>query len=322
MTPAETARFLFPLAVMASALGLGYWWRVRSGGCLPLSKRLTRIGLIWLDPANIVIALWAQSFADSRLLALPLLGTALTCLPAGLMALVARARRTPPARAGALVGCAMFSNQGTTFGTFLCFVLAGEPGFATASLYTLYFYPLFFTAGLLVGRAYAAGRNVSMARVLVDNFRDPAGRNCLLAIGVAVLLSRFGPERPAFLAGVASFTVPITTFVYLLAIGMTLDFSRVRSSLSGALGVGLLKFALGPALGLGAIALLASAGLSDPLWAKVVFIQNCMPAAIFALVLANLMDLDRDLANSVWLLTNAAGILLSPAILLAARAVG
>ncbi len=320
MSLAQFLTFGFPLVVMATALVVGYRVKARTGDCLPLSKGLTRVGLVWLDPLNIVLALWAQSFADTRVLLLPAVGTVLTCIPAVLMAAIARARSLPRPRAGALVAASMFSNQGTTFGTFLAFVLAGEAGFAAASLYTLYFYPLFFTLGLVVGRAYAAGSGVSGWRILVDNLRDPAGRNCLLAVAAGILLSLFGPPRPEVLGHLPGFTVPVTTFVYLSAIGMTLDFRRLRSSLRGAYAIGLLKFAFGPALALAAIALLGRAGLTEPLWSRVILIQNCMPAAIFALVLVNLFDLDRDLANTVWLLTNGVGILLSPAILVAARA--
>jgi predicted permease len=316
----QAIRFGFPLMVMASALTIGYLMRIRTGGCLPLSKRLTRLGLIWLDPVNIVLALWGQSFADRRVLLLPAIGMVLTCLPAVLMAAVARRRRMEPARAGALVATSMFSNQGPTFGTFLAFVLAGEAGFALASMYTLFFYPLFFTVGLLVGRSYAAGKQVSTWRVLVDNLRDPAGRNCLLAVPVGILLSVLGTARPAGSAALLDFLVPVTTLVYLAGIGMTLDFSQVRGGLRGSYAIGALKFALGPALALLAIALLRGLGLTEPLWDRVILIQNCMPAAIFALVLVNLFDLDRDLANTIWLATNGAGIILSPLILIAARA--
>lgn len=317
----QSIRFGFPLIVMASALVVGYLMKVRTGGCLPLSKRLTRTGLIWLDPANIILALWGQSFADHRVLLLPAVGTVLTCIPAVLMAGLARSRAIPRDRAGALVATSMFSNQGPTFGTFLAFVLAGERGFAAASMYTLYFYPLFFTVGLLVGRSYGAGARVSGWRVFVENFRDPAGRNCLLAVVAGILLSTVGPARPRLLEYLPDFTVPITTFVYLAGIGMTLDFSRVRTSLRGSYAVGLLKFAFGPALGLVTIAVLAHFGLTERLWSQVIFIQNCMPAAIFALVMVNLFDLDRDLANTIWLLTNGLGIVLSPLILVAARMV-
>ncbi len=318
LTPDQLIRFTFPLVVMTAALTVGYLVKLRQSDATALSRKLTRIGLIWLDPMNIVLALWSQSFASPRILLLPLIGTALTLLSAAPVALVARMRGTPRDRAGSMVGTSMFSNQGPTFGTFLAFVLAGEAGFATATMYTLYFYPLFFTFGLLVGRHYSSAGSASAGRLFLENMRDPASRNCLIAVAAGILLSLSGPGRPAAFEYVPDYLVPVTTFVYLAAIGMTLNFSRIRAFLKHTAAIGVIKFAITPALGLLVIWLMRPLGLLDALSAQVVFIQACMPAAIFALVLVNLFDLERDLANTVWLLTNGAGIMLSPLILVLA----
>lgn len=308
---------------MATGLTVGYLLKLRLGECGAKSKRLTRIGLVWVDPLNVCLALWGQEINDVRMAGLPVTGLAIALL-AGLPAyLWVRARRVPPRRAGVLVSTSMFSNLGPTFGTFLCFVLAGERGFATAALFTIYFYPTFFTLGLLVGRRYGSdGQAVSPWRYLLETMSDPASRNPVLSVFVGLALSFWAPERPEVLASLPDLTVPGATFLYLVAIGMTLDLSQVARYWRHSVGVGLVKFAYTPAIGLALGWLWTLFGPDDAIYRQVIFVQSCMPVAIFALILANLFDLSRNMANTVWLLTNALAIALSPLILVAARALG
>jgi hypothetical protein len=316
-------RFVFPLGVMLAGLTVGYVIKLRIGECIPQSKKLTRVGLVWLDPLNVCLALWGQEIADARLAGLPLTGLSIALLAVVPAYVWVKWRKPPPKRAGVLVTTSLFSNLGPTFGTFLCFVLAGEAGFAAAALFALYFYPTFFTLGFIIARRYGSeGEDLSALRYMVDTMKDPASRNPVLSVFVGLALSFWAPERPAFLDPVPEFSVPITTFVYLVAIGMTLDFSKVAEYTRHAAGVGLIKFVYSPMVGLGFVWLWGRFGPEDVLYQQVVFIQSCMPAAIFSLILANLFNLNRNMANTIWLLTNGFAIILSPLILVAARALG
>jgi hypothetical protein len=313
---ATYARFLFPLVVMTVGLTVGYIVKLRrTVDCLPLSRGFTRSGMIYLDPLNIILALWGQSFAHPKMLVLPVIGLAIALLATVPAWVVTRVRRTPPRRAGVLVGASLFSNLGPTFGTFLSYVLAGEAGFAAATLFTVYFYPTFYTLGLLVGRRYSTGAALSPGRFIADAMRDAANRNPVLAVFVGLLLGAFGPARPAFCEHVTAVVVPVTTLVYLVGIGMTLNPGRVRDYVPHGAVMGAVKFIYTPLLGLGFAWLYRVLNPADAVSPQVIFLQSCMPTAIFSLIMANLFDLDRDLANTLWLLTNAAGILLSPAIL-------
>jgi len=315
----DLPRFLFPLVVMATALALGYALKPRLREPVAASRRLTRIGLIYLDPLNIILALWAAKLHDPKLVPLPVIGLSMALLAAVPAVLWTRIRRTPPRRAGVLVGASMLSNLGPTFGTFMCFVLAGEPGYAAATLFTLYFYPTFYTLGLLIGRRYSSDKTLSPLQYIGDAMRDPANRNPVLAVFVGLLFGLFGRARPAFLELVPTVLVPSTTFVYLAAIGMTLNFDRVRDYVPHSAAMGLVKFVYTPLLGLAFIWAYSLLGPPDAVHKQVILVQAFMPTAIFSLIMANLFDLERDLANTLWLLTNGAGIVLSPLILILAR---
>jgi len=315
----DTLRLLFPFIVMVTALAMGYALKPRLREPFAVSRRLTRVGLIYLDPLNIILALWAAKLHDSRLIPLPIIGLSMALLAAVPAVLWTRRRRTPPRRAGVLVGASMFSNLGQTFGTFMCFVLAGERGYAAGTLFTLYFYPTFYTLGLLIGRRYASETTLSPLRYIGDAMRDPANRNPVLAVFVGLALGLLGPPRPGFLEPVPNLVVPSTTFVYLTAIGMTLNFGRVRHYLPHSAAMGLVKFVYTPLLGLAFIWAYSFLQPPDVIDKQVILVQAFMPTAIFSLIMANLFDLERDLANTLWLLTNAAGIVLSPLILVLAR---
>lgn len=308
---------------MASGLTVGYLLRRCGHGSDARSRQLTRIGLVWVDPLNVCLALWGQEITDARMVGLPLTGLTIALLASVPAYAWAKWRRMPPKRAGVLVSTSMFSNLGPTFGTYLCFVLGGELGFAAAALYTIYFYPTFFTLGLLVGRRYGSeGQEVSAWRYALETMRDAASRNPVLSVFVGLALSFWAPERPEALAWLPDITVPGATFLYLIAIGMTLDLRKVADYWRHALGVGIIKFVYTPLIGLAFGWVWARLGPHDPIYQQVIFIQACMPVAIFALILANLFDLDRHMANTTWLLTNAFAIVASPLILITARALG
>jgi predicted permease len=55
--------------------------------------------------------------------------------------------------------------------------------------------------------------------------------------------------------------------------------------------------------------------MEDRTLLQVVFIQSTTPTAIMGLILAQLFDLDEQLANAAWLTTNVAAVALAPVVL-------
>ena len=109
--------------------------------------------------------------------------------------------------------------------------------------------------------------------------------------------------------------VPLTTAIYLFAIGLTLRLTSVVTYWRQCVSIGAVKFVLTPIIGLSLAWLVGYWAMEDRALLQVVFIQSATPTAIMGLILAQLFDLDEQLANASWLTTNVAAVALAPLIL-------
>jgi predicted permease len=100
--------------------------------------------------------------------------------------------------------------------------------------------------------------------------------------------------------------LPAAVCLYAYSIGLTLRLGRIGGYVREIAVIGGTKFALGPLLGMAVVFLLGQWQAADGLVWRVAVIEGAMPVGVFATVIANLFDLDRDLANSAWVLTTLA----------------
>jgi hypothetical protein len=91
-----------------------------------------------------------------------------------------------------------------------------------------------------------------------------------------------------------------------------MHFSNVRHHLTEGLVISTIKFLLLPLMAAGAGYLLGMGDIQDGLPLKVVILCASMPVAFNALVAASIYDLDLDLANSCWLMTTVALLIVVP----------
>ena len=119
-----------------------------------------------------------------------------------------------------------------------------------------------------------------------------------------LILNLSGVSRPHAVDYIATkWLVFITVAGYSFTIGIGVNLKESMSYIKPALFASLIKFFYNP---LAAYALLLSLGYFrgiDALPGRVVMIQSFMPAAIMSVVLVNLLDLNKGLANTVWFLT-------------------
>jgi len=210
----------------------------------------------------------------------------------------------------------MFSNVGTSLGGFLCFLLLGEAGLAVAILYSAYFIPFFFTIGFAAANRYSEHPAKSKMESLKAFFTNPVSIVPTVSVILGILLRLLVPERPQFFAPVNATLVYISVALYCFAIGITTNFRKIGIYFRQFLSMWALKFLITPVIGLGIGVLLGCHRIMDGLPLKVIFIETCMPVAIFAIVLIKLFDLNQDLANSCWILTTLAVIVELPIIYL------
>jgi hypothetical protein len=314
-----TYRAAETVLVIVSGLVLG-WAARRRGLSADRSPDITRFTLTFVEPFAVVPALWGLHSGEGRAFLLPLLSVVLILATWPVGAAVGRALRLQGGDLGAFVGASMFSNVGITYGTFVCYALLGERGAALGYLYCVTFMPTFYLLGFFAGSRYSEGPSRGPLETLREIARRPESRNPIAATLLGLLLFALHVHRPAFCSTLVDVLVPLATFLYLFAIGLSLRLRVMMGHWRPALAIHAVKFLAVPILGL---AIAYAAGLQHSEHAdllRIMFIMAGTPAAIMSLVLAQVKRLNVDLANACWLATNLSAIALAPAWLYIASA--
>jgi predicted permease len=308
------------MAVILGGLMTGYCLRKSGWVAERQSNVINRFALMFIQPLVICLALWMMAPVTWRTLLLPLYGVTLIVALWPGAHLLGRALRLDRPSLGSFVTGSMFSNVGFTYGTFIAYVALGPAGAALGSLYCVSFMPSFFTLGFAVGRRYAPGSDQGLLRALGKQFADPQTRNPVLGIAAGLTLNLLRVPAPASADAIIDVAMPATTAAYLLAIGLGLHLSAVKDYWRECLLAHASKFVLGPIVGLALAAAFGYWRMADRSLLVVTFIQSAAPVAIMTVMLAEVAHLNAKLAGALWITTNVTGVLLAPAILLAARA--
>lgn len=309
------SRLVLMLSVILGSLALGYLARKLKLLPVLLSPRITRTTMIWLQPVLVALLIWGLVAPGWRTALLPVMAAVLMAVMWPVGAAVARVQGLARPQAGSLVASCMFSNLGLTFGAFICYVLLGEQGAALGMIWCIAFMPMLFGVGFVMARLYGGEAGQSIGQMIREIVHDPTSRSPLLGFAVGGLLYALAPDRPPVGAQVVDVLVPLSTGIYLFAIGLSLRLTSVVTYWRECLSIGAVKFLLTPIIGLSLAWLAGYWAMEDRALLQVVFIQSMTPTAIMGLVLAQLFDLDEQLANAAWLTTNVAAIALAPLIL-------
>ena len=129
------------------------------------------------------------------------------------------------------------------------------------------------------------------------------------------ILNLSGLERPAFYGPVNALIIPAASFMLLVSIGMALQFSRMKGHLLKALTLLPLKHLFIPALTFSAALAAGLGNIEDALPLKVVLILSAMPVGFLSLVPPALYDLDIDLANTCWIVSNGFMVVTVPVLM-------
>ena len=304
-------RFLLFLGCMVLAIAGGYAARRRGILNPDWARGIMTATIIGCDAPIACLAIWHLEIY-AGVWKVPVVAVAVgvaTCL-AGLA--VARWRRMAPADAAVFGLQAGMGNVGYTLGGFLCFAIWGLQGLALEQMFCM-MWPFFaflfcFPIGRHYGEAAAGvGENVpplpyalrTLWRTLTDLRSLP-----LYMATLGLVLNLAGPKPPAAIK--QSHVIDILMIVGILmqfgSVGMTVRAGRIPVFWKKALGSALLKFLLSPALMLGLALAMGITG--QPLYVCVLL--AAMPTALYSVLMANLFGLNRDLANTTFILTHAA----------------
>lgn len=313
-------KLIFSLLLILSGLVAGYLWQLRiqracenhEARISKLRKLLQKIGLLFFMPVSFAAAVWVVSFADTRVIFLPIVGlTALFLggiLGLGIASILKKDNKTK----GTLYCCGSFTNIGS-IGALVAFVFLGEPGFGLVALYKMFEEISYYTIGFPIARYYSGDSgDRSVSRRLFEISKDPFVRAAIAAFIIGLSLNVSGITRPHFFEALNTVLVPAGTFILLLSIGLGMRFSSVTSYYIEGLIVASIKFIAVPIVSVSIAYLLGFHTIDNGLPLKVVLIASSMPVAFTALVAASIYELDLDLANSCWLITTGGLLLVLP----------
>ncbi|HEY3398105.1 MAG TPA: AEC family transporter [Armatimonadota bacterium] len=312
-----TAKTIEAFLVIVLSLAVGYAARKRGRLQSGQAVGVSRAGLTWLTPVVSFLVMWALRPVGWGAAALPMicaLCIVLIWLPA---TLIARRLLSEPREQAAWIISAMFSNQGTTFGVFICFILLGAQGAALGTIYTLPFLPLLYLLGFFIAGRYVASSS-SPWQTCIATFRWGYSRNPLLGVLLGLLAHVVAPP-PAVALRMIDVLVPLDTAIQLFAIGGNLRLSALGQYVRPIVVMHVVKFVLTPLLGLGLAALLGLWGQADNQLVKIVLIECSAPVAILSIVVAQCTGLKVDVANSLWVTTNLFAAAWVPVLLWVAR---
>lgn len=314
-------RLVLVLVVSFGSLLLGYGIRLcvvemrkkQDTTLIRLSNWLKLFTILGLQPVAIVGSFWQLSLAGIRLAILPALGAA-GILLAGLVSIaLIRLERIPPSLAASVFVSASFSNIGL-FGGLIAFVLFGAAGYSLLQLYRTFEEFLYYTVGFPISDQIARG-NLHELKFDTKAIKDrpfaliPLGG---IAIGLALNLSPL--PVPGWLPGLMQVIIPLLTGLLGFAIGLSLKIRTVAARKREIWTVIAVKFLIVPGVLIPLAWLLGMGNVLGGLPLKIVAIGSLMPSAFLALVVPVIYDFDLDTANSAWLITTAAEIVIIPAL--------
>jgi predicted permease len=277
-------------------------WALRRLGWLTEARasRLVRFVIVGTAPIILCLTFWQLELRRWEPWLLPLLGLLTSCAALGPAWAYVRYSRMSRRQTGSFLTCALFSNIGY-FGAFAVFALFGERGYAFANLYMLFFTPCFYTLGFGLARRYGG---VVPATGLKQVFDDELRLVPFLGMVVGLVVNGLGMPRPEALAGLNHALIPVSTGLYLIAIGAELTFESPRVWWRPCLAMCGIKFLFMPLV---AWALLEWSHV-EGLARTVVLLEALSPVGVSPLVLPLLFGVDRRLANALFLFTTAAAI--------------
>ena len=279
-----------------------------------LSKPIANAVLSFLIPIIILNSFWSLDLGEEKLFLLPFINIcvlSLTIIPA---ILISKGLKLTRRETGSFVSTSMFSNVGITLGGFICYLLFGDRGLFLSALYNAFFVPYFYIIGFLIMRIIKSDiSNPGIKKAVVDLFRNPTSAISIITMIIGVILNIFQLQRPALLNTIATkYITYLSVCLNSFAIGLGLNIRKSFNYIKHGFLVSLIKFLYNPAVTYVLISISGLSKLEDNVPARVVFVLSFMPSAILSVTLSKIFDMNDDLANIAWLLSNMSIIIILP----------
>ena len=319
-------KLIFSISIVIIGISIGYIIQILvNKKYLNLSidtvrKKLQRSALLFFNPIAILGATWVANIHDIKIAALPFFGVTALFTGGCLAFFASRTLRLSRRQTGSYIVCGGFTNIGS-LGALFCFIFFGEAGFALVPFYKLFEEFIYYAIGFPLAKSFSDDLTGSPSLVhrLKTVVTDVFVLVAVSSITLGLILNLSGLHRPAFYGTINTVFIPFAALLLLISIGMAMRFSSVRIFFPHGLIIAAIKFVMIPVIIVGLGFLFGLDKIDNGLPLKVVLILSSMPVGFIAMVPPTIYNLDIDLANACWLITNTALIFQIPLLLFLIR---
>lgn len=247
-----------------------------------------------------VLSFWTIKL-NFELIWLPILGILMHIIPGAFSYLTVKSRYNNPLEQGSYVLSALLSNRGV-IGTISVFILFNEKGYALTQLVVLPTnFILYMFCFPMAQYYYNASKsrlrtNISLKSVLFNPNQIP-----ILGILLGLLFNFGNYHRLSVLGNIFSYAIHLRSWLYMLPLGYSIDFSRMKKYWNNIWGLIGIKFLATPVI----VYLLGRLVISDSQTLSIIVILSCSPTAINAVITAKIHKLNVNLAMAAFVSTTA-----------------
>ncbi|MFP4180800.1 MAG: AEC family transporter [Spirochaetaceae bacterium] len=312
-------RLLFILSVSLGSVVVGYLVRravvdryaLSPDRVSTFSKDLKLISMFVLNPLPIISSFWTFSIENSALLFFPFLGVLCTSI-GGIAALIINSIfRIPPKQAASVFTSGMFSNI-LTFGGLTAFVFFGIEGYVLVQLFNMLITSMYYLVGFPISHQVSLGSRFRFTLSFDIMKERPYLLIPVASIVIGLILNVLNLPRPQIFLSLTSLFIPLISGMLGFSIGITLYVGKIQDYCRYILLISVIKFAISPLLMASVGLLLGLHTMMGGLPFKILIIASAMPVAFNSLIPPALYDFDLDLANSAWIVTTFAFIVILP----------
>ncbi|MGF1718792.1 hypothetical protein L4D20_01950 [Vibrio kyushuensis] len=275
-----------------------------------VSILFSKSSLFFLIPFSVLSSLWQMPRITAQLIYLPLIGAAVIGVGAAVGFIYRRYFQLTAHQFGALLPVTTFYNLGA-LGNLIVFVTIGENGVALLALFKLCEELIYF--GWAFPYSRTLGRTSSVTGDEKTRFwKDPIFIIAISAVVLGILMNQSQIARPTIFTEIIQLTVPLSSFLMIMAVGMTFNI------IGGGKWIKLGIFSSIMRSTLSVIVVMTLISLFD-LWsvyqgdlARVCLLLAVMPTAFMSVLPSVLYDLDKSLANTVWLISFLTSVAVIP----------
>lgn len=280
-----------------------------------VSKRMDQIrvfAFLILNPIVMINSYWIIDFNNISMLILPFICLIVLFVGGAVALFISNVLKHNSQEKASMFACGTFSNLGT-IGGLITLTFLGEKAFTIAALYFLFESFYNFLIAYPIIKYIGEGKSDSNDKWWLV-FYDKTIIIYIISIIVGVSLNLIGLQRPQIMTDYNNIMIPVISFLLTFAISYKMEFRKIKSNLSeGIIGI-IIKVIVSPIVAILVAYLFGLQNIENGLVIKVLLIMSTVPCGFNSILVPTIYKADKDVANSIWIMTMIASLMVLPII--------